>query len=124
MKNKWASLILLVTYIQANLVLADACDLAAGEKIFSKCSACHSYDTSGKHALGPNLWRIIGRKAGSTANYPYSLVMEESNIVWTSKTLNSFLKSPMTNMPGTAMAFSGVKNDRQRQNLLCFLSVE
>ena len=50
-------------------------DLAHGEKVFKKCSACHMIAAGGKNMIGPNLWNVIGRTAGSVSDYKYSKAM-------------------------------------------------
>ena len=68
-------------------------EAAAGRLVFRKCQACHSMEP-GKALLAPSLTGIVGRKAGTEANYNYSPAMKEANIVWDAKALDAAPASP------------------------------
>ena len=69
-------------------------DVAAGEKVFKKCKACHVVDAE-KHKTGPHLVNIMGRAAGSADGYKkYSDAMKSSGIVWNEETLDGYLEKP------------------------------
>lgn len=78
----------------------------AGQAAIASCAACHSFTESEPHKSGPNLWGVVGRKAGSADGYTYSAAMRESEIVWSSEELNRFLKEPSQSVPGTKMMVS------------------
>src|SRR5918996_2313909 len=79
-------------------------DVAAGEQVFRKCQACHSIDP-GQNRVGPSLFDVIGRSAGSLEGYSYSIAMSRSDVVWTPETLDEFLASPWEYMHGTKPIF-------------------
>lgn len=91
---------------------------AAGETIYSRCLACHSlaYDRTGPRHCG-----LLGRKAGSVKGFAYSDAMRRSKIVWSEKTLDRFIVDPMKAVPGTAMGYAGVKDPKERADLIAYL---
>jgi nitrite reductase (NO-forming) len=96
-------------------------DPAAGRLVFRKCQACHSMDP-GKNMLGPSLAAVIGRKAGTEANYNYSPAMKQANIVWSVETLDRYLSDPAKVVPGNKMPFPGLKTDHDRADIIAFLA--
>ena len=105
----------------AQFASAAECDKPAGEKAFVKCAACHSLE-KGKHLAGPSLANLIGRKAGSVEGFLFSFAMEQSDITWNIESLDAFLKSPMQYIPGMVMPFGGLRDDAERQALVCWLA--
>ncbi len=98
-------------------------DLAAGEKVFKACKACHTADKGGKNATGPNLWSVIGRPAASIEGFAYSDGMKaRAGQPWDAASLDSFLSGPKDFIPGTKMAFAGVKKAEDRAALIAWLS--
>ena len=69
-------------------------DLGHGEKVFKKCTACHQIASDGKNMIGPNLWSVIGRTAGSVSDYKYSKAMIAYGKEWTFEEMNSYLIKP------------------------------
>ena len=103
----------------------DAAKLAAGEKVFAQCKACHSIAKGARDGVGPNLYGVVGSKAGAhSATFKYSAAMKASGQTWNEASLNSFLVAPMKAMPGTKMAYGGVKDDAKRAALLYYLKVK
>ena len=103
-------------------VPARAQDAAAGDKVFkSQCSICHSA-RAGKNSIGPSLFGVTGRAAGSVADFHYSDNMKGSGLTLDSATLERFLTAPRATVPGTKMAYAGVKDDQQRRDLLAYLA--
>jgi cytochrome c len=100
----------------------DVCNIALGEKIYAKCAACHTNDESGKHMVGPNLHGLLGRMSGSYEDYAYSVAMQEAPQLWTPEALDKFLESPMGVVPGTSMAFAGIRKPHQRAAVICYLN--
>jgi len=94
---------------------------AAGEKVFAQCKACHVKD-KGVNRVGPSLFGVVGRKAGTVPGYTYSAANKNSGVTWTPATLYSYLENPRKFMPGTKMAFAGIKNPQQRADLIAYLS--
>lgn len=93
-------------------------DYARGAIIYERCAACHALETD---RTGPRHCGLIGRRAGSVADFAYSPAMRESKIVWTEANLDRFLKSPLATVPGTAMGYDGIKDDRERHDLIAYL---
>ncbi|MEW6644602.1 MAG: cytochrome c family protein [Pseudomonadota bacterium] len=102
-------------------VPAAAQDAAAGEKIFVQCKACHQIGESAKNAVGPVLNGVIGRKAGSVEGFNYSTANKNSGLTWDEATFRDYIKDPRAKVPGTKMAFGGVKDPKQIEDLLAFL---
>ncbi len=98
------------------------CDLALGAKIFSKCAACHTFDNSGAHGAGPNLYALIGKPSARSDGFPYSEAMQAFQRRWTESELDMFLKQPMVAIPGTTMAFGGIAKPHQRAAVICYLA--
>ncbi|MBV9247691.1 MAG: nitrite reductase, copper-containing [Acetobacteraceae bacterium] len=101
----------------------DATDKAAAEGriVFRKCQACHSLDP-GKNWIGPSLAGVIGRHAGTVAGFNYSPAMkQQSNLVWSDETLDSYLAAPQKLIPGNRMPFPGLNSATDRQNVIAYL---
>lgn len=95
-------------------------DVAKGEKVFKKCAACHTLE-EGKNKVGPSLYGILDRTAGTLEGYKFSKAMIESGIVWDNENMDGYLKKPRAFLKGTKMAFAGIKKDNQRADLIAFL---
>ncbi|WP_448582653.1 c-type cytochrome [Thermaurantiacus sp.] len=93
---------------------------AAGEKVFAQCRACHVTD-KGVNRVGPSLHGIIGRKSGSVAGFKYSKANQSANVVWTEENLYRYLENPRKFIPGTTMAFAGLRNPQQRADVIAYL---
>jgi cytochrome c len=93
-------------------------DPAKGEAIYSRCAACHAlaYDRTGPRHCG-----LLGRRAGTVPGFAYSQAMARSGLVWDRRTLDRFLTDPMKTVPGTSMGYAGVKDARERADLIAFL---
>jgi cytochrome c len=105
-------------------LLASA-DVAAGETVFKKCTACHTVDKGGANKVGPNLWDIVNRPVASHEGFGYSAGMREfsqgGSVAWDYEHLSNFLLSPRKAVPGTAMGFAGLKNIEERANVIAYL---
>ena len=97
-------------------------DATEGKKVFTRvCGACHTDQANGPRKLGPTLFGVVGRKAGSIEGFRYSEANKKSGITWTPEVLDEYLKDPRAKVPGTIMAFAGLKNDTERQNVIAYL---
>lgn len=99
---------------------ASNCDVALGEQVFTKCTACHSLQAR-QHMTGPSLHGLSGRRAGTVDGFSFSPALRDSGIVWSEVTLDSFVQSPQTSVPGTVMPFGGIKSATDRAALVCYL---
>ena len=105
--------------IKELLALGDA---AHGEKVFKRCSACHMIVSGGKNMIGPNLWGVIGRTAGSVTDYKYSKAMVEYNKEWTFEEMNAYLIKPQAYIKGTKMAFAGLRKEKDRASVILYMN--
>lgn len=88
--------------------------VAAGEKVFKKCAACHQVGEGAENKTGPHLNGVIGRTLGSMEGFNYSKTMAEmgaSGTVWTEETMAEFLSKPRDYVKGTKMSFAGLKKE-------------
>ena len=97
-------------------------DLSHGQKVFKKCSACHQIAAGGKNMIGPNLWGVIGRTAGSVADYKYSKAMIAYGKEWSFEEMNSYLIKPQSYVKGTKMAFAGLRKERDRASVILYMN--
>ena len=97
-------------------------DLVHGEKVFKKCSACHMIASGGKNMIGPNLWGVIGRTAGSESDYKYSKAMVAYGKEWTFEEMNAYLIKPQAYIKGTKMAFAGLRKEKDRASVIKYLN--
>lgn len=96
---------------------------AEGDKVFKRvCSVCHIATKDGPKRLGPSLSGVIGRKSGSVDGFRYSEANKNANIVWSEETLDPYLADPKKIVPGTTMAFAGVKKPEERADLIAYLA--
>ena len=102
--------------------LASAADPDKGKAVFEQCAACHSLDGTGDYD-GPTLKGIIGRKAGSLEDYRYSAAMKRSDVTWDATTLDKYVADPQAFIPGNRMAFAGITDQAQRDDLIAYLTV-
>jgi len=101
--------------------LLAAADVAAGEQVTKKCTACHTFNEGGANKVGPNLWGVVGRQKAGGADYAYSSAMAEKGGTWTYDDLNAFLASPKDFVNGTKMSFAGIKGLQDRANVIAYL---
>lgn len=111
------------TLVMVSASMARADDEAAqGKKIFSRtCAACHTDQANGPKRLGPTLFGVVGRKAGSVEGFHYSEANKKSGITWTPDVLDKYLTDPRALVPGTLMAFAGLKKQDDRKDVIAYL---
>ena len=97
-------------------------DLAHGEKVFKKCTACHMIAAGGKNMIGPNLWSVIGRQAGVVSDYKYSKAMVAYGKEWSFEEMNSYLIKPQAYIKGTKMAFAGLRKEKDRASVILYMN--
>jgi cytochrome c len=101
---------------------ANASDAASGKTVFARCAICHTVQKGGANGLGPNLFGVVGRKAASLSNFAYSAALKSSGITWTPDKLKSWVTGPAKMVPGTKMAFAGINNPKQADDVVAYLA--
>ena len=97
-------------------------DAEHGQKVFKKCSACHSVKKGGKNKIGPALYSVLGRNMAGLEDYKYSKALIAFGKTWTFQEMNSFLIKPAAYIKGTKMAFAGLKKDKDRASIILFMN--
>jgi cytochrome c len=114
--------VLAATLVIASTGASMAQDVTAGEASFRKwCLPCHDAGAGAKIKLGPPLNGLEGRAAGTFAGFNYSDANKSSGITWKDDSFHEYIKNPMQRIPGTRMAFAGVKDDKEVDNLWAYL---
>ena len=93
-----------------------------GAKVFKKCAACHSIAQGGGNKIGPALWGVLGRQAGSISDYKYSKGMAVHGKNWSFEEMNGFLIKPKDWVKGTKMSFAGLKNAKDRAAIILYMN--
>ncbi|HWA92603.1 MAG TPA: c-type cytochrome [Rhizomicrobium sp.] len=110
--------------IAATLLLATAAqagDAAQGKVVFQRCAICHRVDKGGGNGLGPNLFGVVNRKAGTVAGFSYSAALKSSGLTWTTDKLTQWVAHPAALVPGNRMAFAGLNNPQQQADVVAYL---
>ena len=92
-----------------------------GRRLAAVCQSCHTFNEGGRNKVGPNLWRVVGRKKASMEGFNYSKALNGLGGVWDEEALDAFLTAPSKYAKGTRMAFAGVKNQQKRKELIDWL---
>jgi len=103
------------------LALLASADIAAGEKLAKKCSACHVFTKGGANKTGPALWNIVNADKGAIDGFGYSTALAGADGVWDYVALNGFLYKPKAYLAGTKMNFAGLKKPQDRANMIAYL---
>ena len=93
-----------------------------GQKVFKKCSACHSIKKGGRNNIGPALYNVLGRNMGALEDYKYSKALIAFGKNWTFDEMNSFLIKPTSYIKGTKMAFAGLKKEKDRASVILYMN--
>ena len=93
---------------------------ARGAVVFERCALCHNTNKDGGSGLGPNLFRVSGRKAGTLPDFPYSSALKNSHIVWTDSNLKAWVMHPAQFVPGSSMTFAGLSGP-QADDVVAYL---
>lgn len=95
-----------------------------GRTVFAQCRTCHTINAGGINMVGPHLHGVIGRQIATAEGYNYSPALKAQTFTWDTAHLDKWLAGPMTDIPGTRMAFPGVRNDNDRRDVIAYLMVE
>jgi cytochrome c len=101
-------------------------DATKGKADFAKCAICHQVGPGAATLVGPELNGIVGRKAGSIADYPYSAGMKKlagEGFVWSEENLDKWIADPKAMIPDSpmALAFPGVPDAGERADIIAYL---
>ncbi len=108
--------------VQNIMALFASTNASEGAKIFKKCAACHSIAQGGGNKIGPALWGVIGRKAGSITDYKYSKALAAHAKIWTFEEMDGFLIKPKDWIKGTKMSFAGLKDPKERAAIILYMN--
>ncbi|MEX0504519.1 cytochrome c family protein [Alphaproteobacteria bacterium LSUCC0719] len=103
------------------MALLASADVAAGEKLAKKCTACHVFDKGGANKVGPALWNVVNADKGVAEGFGYSSALAEFGGQWDYASLNAFLAKPKAYISGTKMNFAGLKKPQDRANMIAYL---
>lgn len=99
-------------------------DLANGKAKFGLCQSCHTIAPGGANMTGPNLHGVFGKTSASNPDFKYSDALKNAGWVWDASHLDQWLAQPRTFLPGTKMSFAGLKDAKDRTDLIAYLMVE
>lgn len=99
-------------------------DIENGQRKFALCRSCHTINQGGPNMTGPNLHGVFGRKAGTLAGFNYSDAVKAAGFTWDGPHLDQWLTDPRGFMPGTRMTFAGLRDPKDRTDLIAYLMVE
>lgn len=95
---------------------------ANGQAVYRQCATCHTINKGGANGAGPNLWGIVGRNHGAVAGFNYSAAMKaKASEPWSLSEIYAFITNPRGALPGTSMAFAGIRSEQQRADLMAYL---
>lgn len=97
-------------------------DAKNGASIFQRCAICHSNVKGAGNRVGPNLFGVSGRAAGTVPGFSYSTAMKSSGITWTDDKLTAYAMHPAQVVPGNRMAFGGISSQGQAADLVAYLA--
>jgi cytochrome c len=99
-------------------------DYDSGRRLFRRCGSCHTVADGGGNRVGPNLYGMFGREAGSVENFNYSTALENADFVWTPEQLDGWLANPRDFLPGNRMSFVGLREETDRRDVIAYVMHE
>ena len=116
-----ASTLIVATVLPAMLQTAAAQDVEKGQRSFNKCLPCHAIGPGAENKVGPDLNGLDGRHAGAVTSFNYSEPNKNSGLVWNEAKFKDYIRSPQAKIPGTKMAFAGITNPQEIDDLWAYL---
>jgi cytochrome c len=116
-----AATLIAATALPAMLQTAAAQDVEKGQRSFNKCLPCHAIGPGAENKVGPELNGLDGRHAGAVASFNYSEANKNSGLLWNEATFKDYIRSPQAKIPGTKMAFAGITNPQEIDDLWAYL---
>lgn len=116
------ALILVFSFSIASVASASAeptGDPQRGEDLYGRCLGCHA---QGYDRTGPRHCGLMGRKAGAVEGFHYSKALRNSGIIWDAESLDRFLEAPRRAVPGTTMAYAGISDQKERDDLIAYIA--
>ncbi len=110
-----------VVVIEPISKLLASADVNKGAEIAKKCMTCHNFEKGGPNKVGPDLWGLIGRQAGSHEGFAYSDAIKGLGKPWTYEMVNHFITNPRHFAPGTKMTFAGLPKVQDRADVIAWL---
>jgi cytochrome c len=98
-------------------------DLTNGKAKYALCASCHTINPGGSNMTGPNLHGVVGRKAAALDKYNFTAALKGSGITWNAATLDPWLANPRAMVPGTKMSFVGMRDAKDRTDVIAYLMV-
>jgi len=92
-----------------------------GAQVAKQCAICHNFQEGQGPKVGPDLYDVVGRKIASVAGFNYSAALKGTTGTWSFDELNKWLADPRGLVPGTAMTFAGLQNEKQRADVIAYL---
>ena len=114
----------LASSLSVEIARAQDGNVEDGAEVFKKCRACHDVGPEAKNKVGPILNGIVGRPAGTIEGFAYSPANKDAGskgLVWTEEVMFKYLEAPLSFMPGTKMAFAGLKDPQDRKDVIAYL---
>lgn len=99
-------------------------DLSNGESKFALCQTCHTVVEGGPNMTGPNLHGVFGRKAASLPGFSYSDALKAAGWTWDPAHVDTWITDPKVAAPGTKMTFAGLKDPKDRTDLIAYLMIQ
>jgi cytochrome c len=117
-----AALVPVVVTAFATTAMAQSGDATRGERLFNQqCKACHTVEKGGRNGVGPNLFGLFGRKAGTAEGFQFSEAMKSAGITWDDKAIEEYLKDPKARVPNGKMVYAGLKQQAQLDDMAAYL---